>query len=1288
MNSKTKKYIFNILTHAVLFFLVFGLVFSPFVSYIPFPERFEKVAQKFEVYEAYATTDVFTLASGTNSAGYGSWVVPGGVTSAIVACWGGGGGGKDGTDGGGGKGGGGGGFASSTVSSLVAGTQYTIFIGAGGAGGTSDGAGQNGATSTFATTTVIAAMGQGGTGDTTAGGTGGLASHSTGTTKANGGNGGDGTSTNDLAGGGGGAGGPHGAGDVGGNGGGGKGGAGGQGDNAHGGAGGAQGNGGAGGAGGANDLGGGGGGGGDTAQAGGAGAIPGGGGGAGEAGGEAGKSGRCEIVYTATTGLTQDGYRWRANHQGETGTMWLAAEDTVLTGANNTTASTTRLRILVDETAGTATTTLYQLEYATSTSAGCSALTYMRVADQASTSAYAWKMSPTSQFANGGATTNIADPNGLTDPTGSFRAGVTQDTVARISSGIAHAAGEFTELEWSIEGTALTNGASYCFRVTNADDTTNFTYSAYPKINMASTTALSQAHYRWRANNGGESAGGDWWDSDFQNRRKITFNNAPSSENLHNFPVPIKLTADANDEWGAANIDYSKTVNHGFDVRFVNASSTLMLKHEVESWDETGTSTVWVKLPFLEAATTSQYIWMYYNNSATTTSGTATSSVWDSNFAGVWHLAATSTAARKFGDSTSNANNGIGTNFDSDEYTTGGRINGALNFDGTDDWVNLGTSFDISALPFTISAWVKADDFGDNATIFAKRDGYDAANMRFNMTTSITDGDILFQSQTSSLNTTYRLTAGRMTHIAFVPNAGSTLFYVDGKLQETLGGFTLGTDATALTSMGRTDNGASDIHDGIIDEVRTSNITRSADWIQQEYRYGAASSTTHAYGAEETVGSGASWLADEDIHLSSGSNATASTTRLRILVDETTALIATTTLYQLEYATSTIAGYTGCANLSTWVIVANQASSTSYAWKMSPTARFANGAASTNNSNLTDPTGSFRAGVTQDTASRISSGIAHSAGEFTELEWSVEATSEAAGDSYCFRVTNADDTTNFTYSAYARISIASSTAYTQNRYQLYKDNNLLNPTTVWDGLAENAPMTSANERVGGGDVVRLRMNVTVSGSALSANNTSFSIQYAELPSGSSCSALTNWAPVGAKGGDVTFRLANTSQGDSTTITSTLLSDSNVGGLLSELNPSATNPNAVTVSQKVEYDWPIEYASARFSNATICFRMVEGSATTFATYTQYPQILTNIVGAGDSPVGGSGAKGAATTTGGTSGGSGETGGSGAHGAATTTGGTQSGGGEVWIPFFRYFASALGGVIEFVVQVLRL
>ena len=659
-----------------------------------------------------------------------------------------------------------------------------------------------------------------------------------------------------------------------------------------------------------------------------------------------------EITYTeATPALTQDGYRWRANHQGETGTTWLAAEDTVVTGANNTTASTTRLRILVDETASTATTTLYQLEYATSTSAGCSALTYVRVADQASSTGYAWKMSPTAQFANGGASTNIADPNGLTDTTGSFRAGVTQDTTARISSGIAHAAGEFTELEWSIEAIprAHVTGQSYCFRVTNADDTTNITYSAsaYPKINLAtSSPALSQLHYRWRAN------------------------------------------------------------------------------HKTET--------------------------------------------------------------------------------------------------------------------------------------------------------------------------------------------------------------------------------------------------------------------------------GATWLAAEDIPILNVY--TASTTRLRMLFDETSGKTGTTTLYQVEYATSTITGYSGCSALSTWVPIPMTASSTSYAWIATSTAQLVNRGSTTNvASGLNDPSsGLFTAGQTLDRNSTTTPLLLLDGDNFTEIEWTLQAKAEAEGDSYCFRATNADSATNITYSVYPRISIATST-FTQSNFRIYKNTNNITPSTAWDNLGINGSMlsTTTSERIGGGDEFRLRMNVTVGTVDLPPAAHQFSLQYAELSSGA-CSALAqaSWKNTGAKDTSIeTFTFVdNLSVADTATISDVTPLSSNVGGLYQEVQNTTANPTGALEGRTVEYDWALKYPSARYSGATFCFRMAKSDGSAIVAYGGYPRVLTNLVGAGNdiifgAPTGGGGAKGVATTTGGTQGAGGEEGGT-PPGGGDVGGGTPGGGGEVWIPFFRYFASALGGVIEFVVQVLRL
>jgi hypothetical protein len=77
-------------------------------------------------------------------------------------------------------------------------------------------------------------------------------------------------------------------------------------------------------------------------------------------------------------------------------------------------------------------------------------------------------------------------------------------------------------------------------------------------------------------------------DTAWLNRRKVTFDNsaAPTTD-LTDFAVLIKLTATG----GSPNIDYSKTKNSGEDLRFVDPSNpSLVLPHEIEEWNESGTS--------------------------------------------------------------------------------------------------------------------------------------------------------------------------------------------------------------------------------------------------------------------------------------------------------------------------------------------------------------------------------------------------------------------------------------------------------------------------------------------------------------------------------------------------------------------------------------------------------------------------------------------------------------------------------------------------------------------------
>ncbi len=47
----------------------------------------------------------------------------------------------------------------------------------------------------------------------------------------------------------------------------------------------------------------------------------------------------------------------------------------------------------------------------------------------------------------------------------------------------------------------------------------------------------------------------------------------------------------------------------------MDANGTL-LAHEIESWNESGTSYVWVSVPQIDASSGTDYIWMYYGNAA------------------------------------------------------------------------------------------------------------------------------------------------------------------------------------------------------------------------------------------------------------------------------------------------------------------------------------------------------------------------------------------------------------------------------------------------------------------------------------------------------------------------------------------------------------------------------------------------------------------------------------------------------------------------------------------------
>ena len=126
----------------------------------------------------------------------------------------------------------------------------------------------------------------------------------------------------------------------------------------------------------------------------------------------------------------------------------------------------------------------------------------------------------------------------------------------------------------------------------------------------------------------------DWWDTDWTKRRQLNFNNlAQATDDLTDYPVLLKLQ-------DGVNIEYADTQANGEDLRFFDADGTA-LAYEIEEWNESGTSYVWVRVPQIDKGTNADYITMYYGNGSAL-AGESPDRVWTDNFAFVHHLEETS----------------------------------------------------------------------------------------------------------------------------------------------------------------------------------------------------------------------------------------------------------------------------------------------------------------------------------------------------------------------------------------------------------------------------------------------------------------------------------------------------------------------------------------------------------------------------------------------------------------------------------------------------------------------
>ena len=118
--------------------------------------------------------------------------------------------------------------------------------------------------------------------------------------------------------------------------------------------------------------------------------------------------------------------------------------------------------------------------------------------------------------------------------------------------------------------------------------------------------------------------------SAYLNKLVFTASGYTGASTLTNFPVLVRLST------AIDGFDYAKIT--ASDIRFADANGTL-LAHDIERWDATGTSLIWVSVPSLSSTTTT--FTMYWNPKpgATVPAARAPQRVWTlANYAAVWHF--------------------------------------------------------------------------------------------------------------------------------------------------------------------------------------------------------------------------------------------------------------------------------------------------------------------------------------------------------------------------------------------------------------------------------------------------------------------------------------------------------------------------------------------------------------------------------------------------------------------------------------------------------------------------
>lgn len=284
-----------------------------------------------------------------------------------------------------------------------------------------------------------------------------------------------------------------------------------------------------------------------------------------------------------------------------------------------------------------------------------------------------------------------------------------------------------------------------------------------------------------------------------------------------------------------------------------DSGGTTKIAWEVESYDATnGILWAWV---VVASCALSTVFYCFYGDSAVSTAQNTGSyvpaNVWDANYVGVWHLA-TNSSALVLSDSTSNAR--TLTNVNTATAVTGQVDGGVGVASASSQELKRVTNIVAGSTAFTQSAWVKNTTFPTAYNTVVTQNNNAVSAHYFDLHIKSTGKLGMF---VGSPNVSYdgtgatTLSTGAWYCLAMAyDNSGGLCGYVNGASDKTVAA---GGNLAVVPTQCEIGNDLpfTPRHiNGSIDEVRLSNIARSANWVTAEYNSQNDPSTFVAVGAE------------------------------------------------------------------------------------------------------------------------------------------------------------------------------------------------------------------------------------------------------------------------------------------------------------------------------------------------------------------------------------------------------------------------------------------------------